>query len=102
MIPYEIPLTPQPQRFLISLGGVDYELTVSWCGPASAWTLDIRSADGSDIVVGISMVTGVDLLGQYKHLGLPGQLVAQSDVDLDRVPDFGSLGVSGHLYFLVG
>lgn len=102
MTPYEIPLTPQPQNFLISLAGVTYSMAVRWCEPASAWTIDIRDAEEQPLLTGVSLVTGTDLLGQHKHLGIGGQLVVQSDVELDRVPDFGSLGIAGHLYFLVG
>lgn len=100
--PYEIPLTATPQRFTIALGDTDYELTVRWCPPASCWNLDIRSADGlTDIVLGINLVTGVNLLKQYAYLGFKGQqLVCQSDFDLHAVPTLDNLGTTGHVYFV--
>jgi hypothetical protein len=99
--PYEISLSAQPQQFQVSLGGVLYTLFVRWCPPASAWMLDIYASDGiTAIVTGCPLVTGTDLLVQYAYLGIKGKLVVQSDVDVNLVPAFDELGVSGHLYFL--
>jgi len=100
--PYEIPLTPEPQRFTISLGSTSYALTVKWNAPHGAWMLDIAMPSGTLVLGGIPLVTGVDLLGQYAYLGFTEQLVCQSDFDLDAVPTFENLGTQGHLYFLVG
>lgn len=100
MSAFEIPLTPQPQAFLINLLGTDYRLAVNWCGPHNAWTLDVMDAESVPIVMGIPLVTGVDLFAQFKYLGLPGSLFVQSLDDVDTPPVFDNLG-TGALLFLV-
>ena len=100
MVPYEIPLSPRPQTFSVSLARVSYKMTVQWCTAARCWILDILTLDEIPLLLGLPMVTGVDLLGQHRHIGIGGGLAVQSDVDLNEVPTFESLGVHGHLYFL--
>jgi hypothetical protein len=97
---YEIPLSATDQRFNIPLNGVTYQLTTKWCAPASAWTLDIADEGGAALVNGIPLVTGVDLLEQHQHLGIAGQLVAQTDGDTFAVPTQSNLGSAGRLYFI--
>jgi len=100
MTPYEIPLSPKPQQFTITLGGVEYLLVVTWCEGGPCWVLDIRQPDNTLIIGSIPLVTGCDLIGQYEYLGISGSLEVQSDVDITLVPTFDTLGDSGHLYFL--
>lgn len=100
MAVFEIPLAANNQRFNIALSGVTYVMTVRWCPPASCWILDIASEAGVPIITGIPMITGTDLLEQYEYLGFVGALIVQTDFDPNKVPDFTSLGVTGHLYFL--
>lgn len=101
MTPFEIPITPAtPQRFTITLGVVIYTLTFQWCAPAAAWLLTIGTQDGTTIAGGLLLVTGADLLEQLAYLGIQGQLVVQTDHDIDAVPTFTSLGDAGHLYYL--
>jgi len=98
---FEIPLSPTPATFNISLAGVIYTLTVQWNEPAQSWMLDIGDSSGVPIVNAIALVTGADLLGDYGYMNFGGQLIVQSDFDVDKVPDFNSLGTTGHLYFVV-
>lgn len=100
MTPYEVPLSPEPQTFIIALAGVNYRLTTSWCGPAGHWILDIAQTGGEPIVAGIPLVTGVDLLKQYEYLGLGGKLFVQSAGDATAIPNFEGLGVASKLYFV--
>lgn len=101
MTPYEIPLTSEAQQFQINLGDVTVTMTVRWCAPANCWIMEIADSAGVPIVQGIPLVTGVDLIGQYHYIGNVGQMVVQSDVEPYKVPDYGSLGQSSHLYLLV-
>jgi len=101
MTPYEIPLSPQPQVFQIELAGVSYRMTVSWNPLTESWILDIRSISNVDIILGIPIVTGVDLLAPYPHLGFGGALVAQTDNNPKAVPTYDNLGEAGHLYFVI-
>lgn len=98
---YEVPLSPSPQTFGITLGGVAYQLTLSWRDAAmSGWVLDIADQTGGSIISGIPLVTGCDLLGQYGYLGFTGGLTVQTDHDPDAVPTFDNLGDASHLYFV--
>lgn len=102
MIPYEIPLSPEPQSFTIQLAGVEYFLALAWNRAASCWMLDISDADRNPLLLGIPVITGLDLLRQYRYLGFGGSLIVQTDFDADAVPTFENLGTTGRLYFLVG
>ncbi|WP_423787790.1 phage baseplate plug family protein, partial [Klebsiella pneumoniae] len=54
----EIPLSPENQKFSISLSGQNYQMSVSW--RASFWSLDIIDSGGSDLIRGIPLITGAD------------------------------------------
>lgn len=98
---YEIPLSAQPQTFTITLGGIDYRLTVQYRdAPGAGWILDIADSFGSSIVNGIPLVTGVDLLVQHQHLGFRGQLRVQGEEYPDEVPTFDNLGLWSKLYWI--
>ncbi len=97
---FEIPLTPNPQSFVISLSGVNYRLTAQWRNAVGAgWVLDIADSGGTPIIQGIPLVTGVNLLDQYDYLNLGGVLWCQTTADPDAVPTFENLGVDSHLYW---
>jgi hypothetical protein len=96
----EIPLSPEPQALRIVLAEKTYGLLVRWNIEAKCWVLDLSDTDSVPLVLGIPLVTGVDLLGQYKHLSIGGSLVVQTDHNPDVVPTFDSLGVTGRLYFI--
>lgn len=101
LIPYEIPLTPARQKFRIQLGGVTYTLTFSWNNaPTGGWVVDIADANEVPIVAGLPLITGADLLEQFAYLGIGGQLIVQSDFDVNAVPTYQNLGLTSHLYFL--
>lgn len=97
---FEIPLNGQPQRMQITLANVVYQLTVQWRNSAG-WVLDIATLAGTPIVQGIPLVTGTDLLAQYRYLGIGGGLAVSTDADPDAVPTYANLGTASHLYFAV-
>lgn len=101
MSQYIIPLTGAPEIFAITLAGVEYQLTVRWNdADQGGWMLDIAEPDdGADILLGIPLVTGIDLLGQHAHLGLGGQLAVFAG-DSDDAPDQETLGKAVKLYFI--
>jgi hypothetical protein len=98
--PFEIPLSPQAQFFQIELAGIVYELRATWCDPAGCWMLDINDQTGAPVLNGIPLVTGADLLEQFGYLGIGGELIVQTDHDLNAVPTASSLGLTGHVYFV--
>jgi hypothetical protein len=99
---FEIPLSPASQQFLIALAGVQYQMSVTYRdSDLGGWFLDIADGGGNEIISGIPMVTGVDLLGQYAYLGIGGQLWVATDGNPTAPPSYESLGVSSHLYFVI-
>lgn len=98
---YEIPLGPQPQRFAVTLSGVDYRLTVQYRKAGGiGWVLDLADATDRPIVRGVPLVTGVDLLAQHRHLGFAGRLWVQGAGHPDDVPTFDDLGTGSHLFWV--
>lgn len=95
---YEVPLTPEPQKFQIALVNLTYTVTVVWNTANASWMIDIADASGNPILQGIPMVTGADLLQQFAYLNFGFQLIAQTDNAVDVVPTFADLGTTGHLY----
>ncbi|HVI10236.1 MAG TPA: hypothetical protein VND65_18240 [Candidatus Binatia bacterium] len=99
--PYEIPLLDTPQTLSIVLAGISYQLRVVWNEQNQSWVLDIADAAGTPILQGIPLVTGADLLEQFGYLEFGGQLIVQTDNNVNEVPSFTTLGSTGHLYFVV-
>lgn len=100
---FEIPLdVGTPQRFTVTLSQVDYLMTLRYRNvPEGGWILDIADSSGTPIVEGIPLVTGSDLLAQYRHLGFRGALRVQTTNDPDAVPTFENLGAAGKLYWVI-
>jgi hypothetical protein len=97
---YEIPTTATPQKMSITLSGVLYQLLLKWNGVSQCWILDISDDNGTPILCGIAVITGVDLLEPYSYLGFGGQLFALTDNNPDLPPNFTNLGTTGHLYWV--
>lgn len=98
--PFLIPLKP-PQILPVTIAGIQYIFTLQYRNVAEGgWILDIADGNGVPIINGIPMVTGADLLAQYKHLGIPGALWVQNDADWTAVPTFTDLGTTTNLYFV--
>jgi hypothetical protein len=95
---FEIPLTPAPQTFFVSLVGTQYQFTLQWRDTTNGgWVLDIADASGITIISGIPLVTGADLLAQYKYLSFGFELWVQTDA-ADVPPTYTNLGSTSNLY----
>lgn len=99
MSQFEIPLSPTPQKFSISLANVLYTLTLKWNPAAGVWVMDIADDSDTPIVNGIPLVSGSDLLEQYAYLGIDGAMYAETEGSL-LPPTYANLGITGHLYFV--
>ena len=100
---YEIPLAPGAQTLQITLGSTEYTLNVYWLEASNCWTVDILDVTGTiNIITGIPLITGADLLEQYGYMNFGGMLIDQTDGDIYAPPTYASLGSTGHLYFIVG
>lgn len=97
---YEIPLSPDPQTFVIAIAGKDYRLRLTYQDvDGGGWVVDISDSQGGTLVQGIPLVTGADLLEQYQYLGIGGALYVQGAPDPDSVPTFENLGTDAILYW---
>ncbi len=98
----ELPVVPsQAQRFRQDLSGTTYNFRLTYdTAQDGCWILDIGDENSVVMVAGIPLVSGVDLLAQYRHLGFPGSLIVTTDRGAGEVPTFDGLGVTSHLFFV--
>lgn len=101
-IAYEIPLDPaSPSIFSIILGETTYGFRLTFDAAGNgAWILDVADANGNLILAGVPLVSGVDLLGQYRHLGFEGGLYVTTDRGAGEVPGYEDLGAVARLFFV--
>lgn len=92
----EIPLSPENQAFSISLAGQSFQMVVTW--RAAFWCLDIMDSSGVDLIKGIPLITGANLLAQYDYLGLGFALCVGCDNPANENPTETDLGINSHLY----
>ncbi|HCA4640332.1 TPA: hypothetical protein M5979_005318 [Klebsiella pneumoniae] len=92
---YEIPLTADNQQFSTILAGVTYQISITWRYPC--WVLDIANSSGNQVVKGIPLVTGADLLAQYSYLGFGFKLAVVCDDANQDYPTQTDLGTASHL-----
>jgi hypothetical protein len=97
---FEIPTSPTPQSFAITLSGVQYRVTLRWNPIAQLWFIDFADVAGNALLLGVPVVTGADLLAQYAYLNFGGALFAMTDDAPDLPPGFTNLGKTGHLYWI--
>lgn len=98
---FKIPLTPTPQLFTVQLSGIDYQINLTYKNTdEGGWIIDILDLDNNPIVSGIPLVTGANLLEQYRHLGFTGRLWVQTASDPDAIPTFVNLGIDAQIYWV--
>jgi len=95
---YEIPLSPDNQAFNIQLNNTTYQLQVEWRD--FAWVLDLKDSGGNEIVSGVPMVTGGNLLSQWNYLNLGFALEVACDDASQDYPNKTDLGIRSHLYVI--
>ena len=92
----EIPLSPENQQFSISLAGQSVQMAVTW--RAVFWCLDVMDSSGADLIKGIPLITGADLLAQYRYLGLGFSLYVDCADPANDHPTETDLVIKSHLY----
>ncbi len=97
---YEIPLSPKAQTLTVQMDGVKRKLTFYWNTASACWIIDIKDPDGTPVLTGIPVVTGLDLLEQHAYLELGGSLIVQTDHGPLLPPTFENLGTEGHVFFV--
>lgn len=83
MAAHTIPLSGSAEQFSITLNGTPYIMRVTYndAGDGS-WVLDIADGNGSQILCGVPLLIGGNLLEQHDYLGIGGpgsQLILKSD-----------------------
>jgi hypothetical protein len=98
----ELSIVPaRAQRFKQTLGEATYNFRLTYnVAQDSCWIMDIGDDNGTLLVAGIPLVSGADLLSQYRHLGFSGGLVVTTDRGAGEVPAFDGLGLTSHLFFI--
>ena len=107
---HEIPLKPRPQILRCDVGGIIYTFRFKYNMAMQCWIMDIYDVEGYPIggtggLSGIPLVTGVDLLGQFRYLGIGGGvpmivMTVAVGKSPDENPTYQNLGIDGHLYYL--
>lgn len=100
-----IPLQPQSQQLQITIGSVPYNLIVQWNAPNASWMMDILDQDNNQILSGVPLITGADLLEQFEYLMIggaidAGEMQVQTTSDTFAVPTYANLGTDGNLYWV--
>jgi hypothetical protein len=97
-----VPLLAAAQTLSIALGGVTYNLTLTYRDTdQGGWFMDIADAALNPIVRGVPLVMGADLLAQYGYLDFGGILALyNSGPQADTPPTFANLGGDCQLYWI--
>ena len=94
----EIPLNSSPEQlFSITLSGNTYDCRVILNSRTGVWSISF-SQSGADIVVGVSMLGGVDILKQYSIPIDNAYIVNLDDTSEDPTKD--NLGTVAKLFIL--
>lgn len=102
---WEIPLTPHAQRMRLDIGGTVYTLHFKYNSVIQAWMMDVNDSADNPILEGVPLVTGSDLFGQFRYLGIGGGLpmivmTIGPGMSPDNIPQYADLGVDGHVYYM--
>jgi len=94
----EIPLSADNQQFTLSINGATYNMRILWRG--NCWVLDLHNSSGSPLVQGVPLISGTNLLDQYRHLQLGFALAVACDNPQQEYPTQYDLGRTSHLYLV--
>lgn len=94
----EIPLNSSPEQlFSITLGGNTYDLRVKLNSRLAQWAVSFAQ-NGTDIITGIPLVGGIDILNQY-NIAIENMYIVNLDnPNLD--PNVDNLGTVSKLFIL--
>lgn len=94
----EVPLTSEPeQRFSIKIDDQTYNCTVTLNSRLGIWSISL-SQNNVDLVLGVALLSGVDIFGQY-NIGISNAYVVNlSNSIIDPQKD--NLGTVAKLFIL--
>ena len=97
---FEIPLSSGAQKFSIRLGENTLQIRLVWReAERVGWFIDLFDNDGLDLITGIQLRSGRNILEEHAHLGL-GALTVSLDVDTSRDPPYDEMGSKVQLYWM--
>ena len=99
----EIPLNPFPQRFTVTLSGYVVDLRFYFVDGVEngGWMMDITdNATQTQLVCGIPLLPGENLLEMYPYLLIQGKMYILTDGDTWKPPAYDELGVRSHLLYV--
>lgn len=68
----------------LTLDRVRFQLDTYTNNADGGWYMDLRDSTGEPIVLGIALVTGLDLLFPYRYLDVPAGVLFINDLDGPR------------------
>lgn len=68
----------------LTLDGVRFQLDTYTNRADGSWYMDLFDTDGTPLVQGIALVTGLDLLYPYRYLPVPAGVLFVNDLDGPR------------------
>ena len=100
---YLLPVANTPQKFNITLGGIEYILTCRWNNSdLGGWYINIDDAvTGKSLIHNIPLIAGADLLAQYGYYFFGGALVIYTNAEGMTPPTIDNLGTDSNLYYVV-
>lgn len=97
---YIIPFTSKEESFVVQLGNVPIRFESFWNDIAELWFIDVYNAtDNNPIALGIPLVTGCDLLAQFKYTGLTGHIFCHNEAGGKEPPTYDNLGETAFVYY---
>ena len=89
---YAIPLTTGAQQFTIKLGENALQIRLVWReAQGGGWFMDLSDTDGTQVLSGLVLRCGHDLLEEHAYLGL-GKLTVFLDGKSDSDPIYDDMG----------
>lgn len=99
---FRIPLNNRPQRFEIELGGRAFIMIVRWNPAMPNWTMCLLDGETQETLLNcLPFTTGLDLMSQFRHIGIDGSFVVVTDGNEFATPTLENLGGESNLYYVV-
>ncbi len=97
---FEIPLSSGAQKFSIRLGENTLQIRLVWReAEGGGWFIDLFDNEGLDLITGIPLRSGRNILEEHAHLGL-GALTVSLDGETSRDPAYDEMGSKVQLYWM--
>jgi hypothetical protein len=101
---WEIPLSPRTQKMRVDISGTVYTLHLKFNSVCNTWIMDVNDSNDFPVLEGVPLVTGSDLFGQFRYLGIGGGvpvivMTIGPGRSPDEIPNYVNLGIDGRVFF---